>query len=182
MLSYFRNRRLLRAQASELYGRVVAQSRTAELYGALGIPDTPEGRLEAIVVHLVLVLRRLRQEGAPGAQLARSLAEAFVTDVDDCLREMGLSDVGIPRRVKKAAAALWDRFNAYAPGLDTKNRETLAAPLAAHATAAPQPAALALADYMLAAARALADQASVGLLAGRVEFPALTSHLGWQTS
>lgn len=171
MLSYFRNRIRLKAQASELYGRVVAQARRPELYSGFGVPDTPEGRLEAIVAHLVLVIRRLRQDGEPGDRLARATAETFVTDMDDCMREMGIGDLTVPRKVKKAAGALWDRANAYGPALDCGDPEVLAGLLATHATAGDTERARRFAGYMLEADAGLSRQSTDALLGGVVPFP-----------
>lgn len=170
MLGYLKNRRLLKAQASELYGRVVAQSRMPVLYSAFGVPDAPEGRLEAIIVHLVLVIARLRREGQAGDRLARAVGEAFVTDMDDCLREMGVGDLTVPRKVNKAAAALWDRAQAYGPALEAGDEPALAGLLATHVTQGAQTQAVALARYVLAAARAL-DEQPESLLAGAARFP-----------
>jgi cytochrome b pre-mRNA-processing protein 3 len=103
--------------ATELYGRVVAQARAEPFYASLGVPDTPEGRLELIMMHLVLVQERLKALGEPGTVLARDLSETFVADLDDCLREMAVSDIAVPRKVKKVAAALFDRTRDYGAAL-----------------------------------------------------------------
>lgn len=112
--------------ATELYGRVVAQARAAPFYASLAVPDTPEGRLELIMLHLVLVQDRLVALGQPGAELARDVSEAFVADLDDCLREMAVSDLAVPRKVKKAAAALFDRSRDYRAALDSEGAAGLA--------------------------------------------------------
>ena len=59
-----------------------------------------------VVIHLFLVLERLRVAGAsPEAEAAaQALVDAFIADMDDSLRELGTGDVGVPRRVKRAAA------------------------------------------------------------------------------
>lgn len=171
MLSYFKNRKRLKAQASEIYGRVVAQARRREFYEGLGVPDTPEGRLEAIVAHLVLVIRRLRRDGEAGNRLARAMAEAFVTDMDDCMREMGVGDLTVPRKVKKAAGALWDRAHAYGPALDGGEHEALARLLATHVTAGEMDKAQRFAGYMLEADSVLGRQPSEALLGEGAQFP-----------
>lgn len=170
MLGYFKNRKLLKAQASELYGRVVAQSRLPAFYSEFGVPDSPEGRLETIVIHLVLVIRRLRREGEAGDRLARTVAEAFVTDMDDCMREMGISDLTVPKKVKKAAGALWDRARDYGPALDAADKSALAELLAQHVTQGNTTAAKALAAYMLTATDTLGAQTD-DPLTGAVRFP-----------
>ena len=87
----------------------MAQARAPALYADLGVPDTAEGRLEMVMLHTVLVIERLRLEGEAAEELSRALTERFITDLDDCLREMGVGDLTVPKKVKKAAAALYDR-------------------------------------------------------------------------
>ena len=114
---YLKSRRQPRRTATELYGRVVAWSREPWFYSDLGVPDTPEGRFEMVLLHTTLMLHRLKVEGPSGEPLARAVAEAFVTDMDDCLREMGVGDMTVAKKVKKAAAALLDRARDYGAAL-----------------------------------------------------------------
>src|SRR5262249_12055523 len=121
-----------RRTATKLYGRVVAQARLPSFYAEWGVPDTPEGRLELLLLHLALVLQRLGSGPTPPGRLARRLGETFVTDMDDNMREMGLGDMSVPRRVKKAAAALFDRTVEYSAVLAEGDAQSLAARIAAH--------------------------------------------------
>jgi cytochrome b pre-mRNA-processing protein 3 len=91
----------------------VAQARNPASYRDLGVPDTPEARLEMLLLYLAPVLLRLRLEGAVTERLARALIKAFVSDMDARLREMGIGDLSVPRHVKKAVAALYDRIRDY---------------------------------------------------------------------
>src|ERR1700675_4042072 len=104
MLRSLRRRAEFQRKAGEIYGAIVTQSRQPAFYARLGIPDTPTGRYEMVVVHLFLVLERLRGGGADAEAVAQVLVDAFVADMDDSLRELGTGDVGVPRRVKRAAA------------------------------------------------------------------------------
>ncbi len=113
MFSWFKGAARSRTIARELYGAVVAHSRRPELYTDHGIPDTPEGRFEAVALHLCLLLERLQREGQAGKDLGQQLTETFVTDMDDNMREMGVGDLAVPRRVKKAAAGLYERALRY---------------------------------------------------------------------
>src|SRR5690606_13946368 len=97
----------------KLYGAVVAQARLPVHFTLHGACDTPEGRYEMIVLHLALLSDRLVGLGSAGRSLAQRVNEAFVTDMDDAMREMGVGDLSVPRKVKKAAAGLYDRFEAY---------------------------------------------------------------------
>jgi cytochrome b pre-mRNA-processing protein 3 len=117
MLPWLLQHTKLRASARELYGRVVTRAREPTFYADWGVADTTEGRFEVIALHLVLALGRLAPEGKAGRQLARALMEVFVTDMDDAMRELGIADLTVPRKVKRAAAALFDRYHDYANAL-----------------------------------------------------------------
>ena len=71
------------------------------------------GRFEMIVLHVVRLVARLQAEGDEGQELARAL-EAFVADVDDACRRIGIGDMGVPRHVKKATVAVLERGAAIA--------------------------------------------------------------------
>ncbi len=129
MLTWFLNRSASRRRASELYGAVVAFARRPFLYSEIGVADTPDGRYEMLVLHLFLVLERLRAAGEAGVEPSRTLIEAFVTDIDDNMREMGVGDLSVPKKVKKAAAAFYDRTAIYRAALRDSNGGELAATL-----------------------------------------------------
>jgi cytochrome b pre-mRNA-processing protein 3 len=116
-----------RNAAETLYGEIVSAARAPEFYRDLGVPDTVEGRFEMVALHLVLVVDRLGQEGPSGANLARHLNETCITDLDDNMREIGIGDLSVPRKVKKAAAALFDRHRDLLTAIADENTETLQA-------------------------------------------------------
>lgn len=118
MLNWLKERQIRGRTAQELYGSIVAQARRPEFYSVLGVPDTARGRFEVITLHVAVVLRRLHDDGPAGAHLARALSEAFVIDMDDNMREMSFSDLAVPREVKKAAAALFDRHAALSQAIE----------------------------------------------------------------
>jgi cytochrome b pre-mRNA-processing protein 3 len=113
MLAWLKQRQDRRQKARCLYGSIVTQARAPGFYARWGVPDTAEGRFEMIALHLVLVLDRLAGMGAPGRGLSEALTEAFVADLDDTLREMTVGDLAVPRQVKRAVAALHDRYATY---------------------------------------------------------------------
>ena len=163
--------------ATELYGRLVALARSRPFYADLGVPDSPEGRLELLMLHVVLMLRRLGREGDAAAPVARALSERFVTDMDDCLREMGVGDVAVARKVKKAAAALMDRMRDYSAVLATGDNVGLAKLIAAHVTRADEPtssSATTIAAYTMEMEAALTAAPLDALIAGTATLPTLT--------
>jgi len=139
-----------------LYKRVATASRAAGLYSALGIPDTLEGRFESLSLHMVLVLRALRRMPAPAGDVASDLTDAFFRDMDASLREMGVGDTAVPKRMKKLAASFYGRAHAYDGPLDAGDEAALATALGRNAYGADAPA-TALARYAFAADRSLME-------------------------
>jgi cytochrome b pre-mRNA-processing protein 3 len=113
VLSWFRSRAQDRRTAIDFYGAIVAQARRPAFFADHGVLDTPEGRTAMIILLMFPLLERLQGGDARERRLARLLAETFVTDVDDCLREMGVGDLSVPKKVKRAAQALGERCLAY---------------------------------------------------------------------
>ena len=165
-----------RQTARSLYGSIVTRAREPTFYAAWGVPDTVQGRFEMIVLHLVLVLRRLAVEGRAGERLARALTETFMVDLDDAMREMTFGDLAVPREVKRAAAALFDRHRAYLAALGAAHDMTLAQ------TIGDQLAYLgciedleAIAAYVRKCASALDAEPAALILAGQVAWPPLAA-------
>ncbi len=100
--------------AGALYSALVAQARHPAFYAALGVPDTPEGRFDMIALHGFLVLERLSQLDPA---LSQTLFDMIFADLDANLREMGVGDLMVGRRVKKLAQAFYGRSTAYREGL-----------------------------------------------------------------
>src|SRR3546814_20289987 len=99
--------------ALPLYRAIVAQARQPGLYRDLGVPDNLDGRFEAIVLHLVLVLRRLKRDFPAGRDLAEALQESFFEDMDHSLRELGAGALGVGKRVKRMAEGFMGRLAGY---------------------------------------------------------------------
>lgn len=159
-----------RALIATLYQRVATAARARGLYIALGVPDTVEGRFEALCVHVVLALRALRGRPAPAPEVASDLAEAFFRDLDSVLRESGVGDSKVPKRMKGLAEAFYGRARAYDGPLDSGSEANLAEALARNVTAGAP--ALALARYVLVADRNLRAQELEDVLAAGPRFPA----------
>lgn len=173
MLRSLKSKDHLRRKAGEIYGVIVTQARQPEFYAALGVPDTPTGRYEMIVLHLFLALERLRAQGEPDGDnsLTQAVLETFVTDMDDSMREMGVGDVGVGRRVRRAAAGFYERGRDYREALARADDQLLSQRLGAHVLGLPDakvnPQSTALARYARAAASGSAE------VSGPEAFPAL---------
>lgn len=159
-------------QAHEAYVVLVAQARKPVFYAAYGVADSLDGRFDVIVLHLFLLIHRLRRDGSadtPG--FIRALSEAFFADMDRSLREMGVGDTGISRRVKAMAQAFYGRLQAYEQGI--ASMETLKQALARnlYRDAPVDEAQLqAVADYMLQTAATFDAQPAADLMNGMMVF------------
>ena len=130
MRSWLTGRTYTRIAAS-IYGSIVASARQSTFYAAWGVPDQREGRFEMLALHIALVMKRIARAEPNGAALSRAISEAFVVDMDDNMREIGIGDLAVPRKVKKAAAALFDRHRDYGAALDAGDSTALAAAISA---------------------------------------------------
>ena len=175
MFTWLANRPGNRRKARELYGAVVAQARRPLFYGAFGVADTMEGRYELLALHLVLLIERLGQPDVASDRLGRQTLEVFVTDMDDSMREMGVGDASVPRKVKKAAGGVYERAGLYRAALAAPADTALEAMLSAHVyQGAPPPCGVApLARYVRETLAHLAGQDAARLMSGLVTFPNL---------
>ena len=172
MLDFLNARTDMRRKAGKIYGAIVTQARRPDFYAGLGVPDTPSGRYEMVVVHLFLVLERLRAGADTASPLPRLLVEAFIADMDDSLRELGTGDLAVPKKVRRAATGLYERSMAYKAPLDAGNDAALARALAEHDyLTAEGDRARVLAAYVRATAGSLAAANMDKLLDGSFGFP-----------
>jgi cytochrome b pre-mRNA-processing protein 3 len=139
---------------ASLYGAIVAQARTKALYQRFGVPDTVNGRLEMILLHVVLLLRRLNEE-PDGAPLGQAVFDLFCQDMDDNLREMGVGDLAVPREMQRIGEAFYGRQSAYVTALASSNPQALVDVLKRNVLEGGE-GAEALASYVRGAAQALA--------------------------
>lgn len=99
-----------------LYAAAVVQARQPAFYADCGVPDTPTGRFDLIVLHGFLLMQRLK--AAPdGRLLAQAFCDAVVEDIDRNLREMGTSDLSVGKKVKKLMQGFYGRLAAYEKAL-----------------------------------------------------------------
>jgi hypothetical protein len=93
------------SSAERLYGAIVAQARLPVFYRGVGVPDTVEGRFVLLSLHLFALLHRLKSEGAQALDLGQELMDRFAEDMETVLRQIGVSDLGLPRKVRGLATA-----------------------------------------------------------------------------
>ncbi|MGL4636959.1 MAG: ubiquinol-cytochrome C chaperone family protein [Beijerinckiaceae bacterium] len=165
------SRKKAEPSVERLYGDIVAASRTPALYRDCGVPDTVMGRFESLGLHVVLVLRRLRELPAPADSLAQDLVDRFFLDLDGSLRQIGIGDVSVPKKIKKLGQAFYGRADAYNNALDeTAAADALEMALARNVLEkADQPGlATALAQYTRHQVAHLSNHDLTDILSGRL--------------
>jgi cytochrome b pre-mRNA-processing protein 3 len=176
-----------------LYGAIVAQARSVTFYADYRVPDTVEGRFDLIVLHLVLLLNRLGRsaEAARGlgqallgqALIGQELFDAFCDDLDANLREMGVGDLAVPKRMQAFAEAFYGRQAAYLAALDAADQRVFEEALARNIFPAGNDAGAArLARYARAAVTSLDAQDDGALIRGEVVFPGPEAFIHERTS
>ena len=168
-----RERQANRAITEALYGAIVAAARQKVFYSDWDVPDTPLGRFEMLSLHMFLFQYRLHGEAGAPRDIAQVLIDEFFKDVEHSLRELGIGDMGVPKRMKKLAKMFYGRAEAYAGALERDDRQALAAALARNVRpdAGDWPQASDLADYVCAANAGLAEQTSEAICSGAAAFP-----------
>jgi len=156
------------AGVARLHEAIVAQSRLPAFFlPPYGVADTFEGRFELLTLNAGLVLRRLSLLPDPGPELAQQLSDAIFSRFDDALREIGISDVGVPKKMKKLAGAFMGRGGAYDQAL-RQNEAALAAALSRNVLDGGD--ATALAGYAIRAKALLDETPLESFLRGEAPF------------
>lgn len=178
------------------YQSVTDQSRQPVFFEAWGVPDTIGGRFDMLIAHAILLFRRLKKiEGARAEEAAvrsQAFSDLMFKDLDRALRETGVSDRNVPKRLKTLATAYLGRGQAFGEALDSGDEKALAEAIernaggivfgADKAPSADEPSsytvnALALARYLQAADKTLADQDDNAVLSGELVWPMNPEHV-----
>jgi cytochrome b pre-mRNA-processing protein 3 len=165
-------RRRNQVSADALYMTLVEQARRPVFYADLGVPDTVDGRFDMIALHAFLLLHRLRGEPT-AASLGQDVFDLMFGDMDRNLREMGVGDLSIGKRIKTMASAFNGRIAAYDAALSADDPHVLDDALRRNLFRGTAPATgqvAALAAYVRDQAAVLTDQPLERLLAGEVAF------------
>ena len=156
----------------ELYNAAVAAARDPYFYQTLGVPDTMDGRFDMVGLHVFLLVHRLHGASEQGKQLAQAVFDAMFSDMDINLREIGISDMRVGKKMKE----MWEAFNgrsaAYAAAIGTDDPEALATAIARNVWRgrAPDADARALAHAIMRQDRHLQSQPPEALFKGRAAF------------
>lgn len=162
-----------RSNAEALYGRIVVQARKPVFYEKFGVPDTIDGRFDLVVLHAFLVLRRLGMGETTTEKLRQELFNAMFMNMDSSLRELGVGDLSVGKRIKKMATAFYGRVEAYEMPMSTSDGVVLAEAIARNlfrGAATKEGAASGVSAYMLATWSSLREQPLERFSLGLVDF------------
>ncbi|TBN54590.1 ubiquinol-cytochrome C chaperone [Hansschlegelia quercus] len=160
--------------AEVIHAGLVAASRRPELYDALDAPDTLPGRFEVLVLHVALYLRRLKGRGPRAEAVAQEVVDVLFKALDAQLREIGIGDMSVPKKMKTMASSFYDGAQQYDAALTAGDLEAMSAALARIVyRAGPDERSKALTAYVFEAAAALDLQDIDRLVARGPVFPAV---------
>jgi len=154
-----------------VYNSIVAQSRQPVFYAEMGVPDTVTGRFDMISLHLALLFRRLRHGPDSAREFSQAVFDLFFKDMDRSLREMGVSDLGVPKKIQKMGNIFFGLLAALNEAIDRSDAEAVAAVLARNVTDGEDtPQLRALAAYVMARDAELASQPVETIVSGKLLF------------
>ena len=157
-----------------VYSAIVAQSRQPRFYADWLVPDTVTGRFDMISLHLALLFRRLRGETGDRKEFSQAVFDLFFRDMDRSLREMGVGDLGVPKKIQKMGNIFFGLLAAMNEAMDRNDAPALEGVLARNLfDGISGPHVTALAAYLIAEDRALTSQPAADITGGAIQFEAV---------
>ncbi len=158
------------------YGQIVAQARQEAFYASGNVADTVDGRYDMIVLHTFLLINRLNVDGSAEAkEFSQNVFNEMFTDMDRSLREMGVGDLAVGKKIKKMAQVFYGRVQAYDEAIKLYGEQPQLLVDVVSRNIFPETEdhrnADKIARYMVSAAELLRQQQLADLLVGVVEFP-----------
>jgi cytochrome b pre-mRNA-processing protein 3 len=147
----------------EAYRSIVAQSRQERFYADWGVADTVTGRFDMVSLHLALYLRRLKGD-ATARDFGQALVELFFKDMDHSVRELGVTDLGVPKKVKTMGNVFYGLVAALDPALESGSPANVEDVLVRNVYGAPHAGAALLATYLLDESTRLAALPTTALI------------------
>lgn len=172
ILSLFK-RKASRKSVRAVYGAIVAAARHPRFYAEWEVPDTVDGRYDMIVLHAILVLDRLAEGGEAAQAFAQGLTDEVFADMDRSLREMGVGDISVGKKVRRMAEVFYGRAHAYRTPLQAGDGRALSQVLLrnVYAGTAADEGADRLAAHAIGLRRHLQERPTGPILSGQLEFP-----------
>lgn len=173
IFNLFKARRNNRQIVDRQYALLTGAAREPVFYLGFHVPDTVMGRFEMLSLVMILYFRRTAKSPASGQEVAQEIIDAFFQDIDHSIRELGIGDQSVPKRMKKLAGMFYGRLETYSDALALKNSEGLAVALKRNIHPDSKEAAdmLALAQWAVNAEAELAGMTEDVVVTGMVKLP-----------
>lgn len=153
-----------------VYSAIVAQSRQPRFYAEWGVPDTATGRFDMISLHLALLFRRMRSEDIRVKSFSQAVFDLFFKDMDRSLREMGVTDLGVPKKIQEMGNIFYGLLANLNEALDRNDQAEVEIVLARNLfDEGGRQSAHDLARYVFAEAAKLDAQPLDSIMAGRIQ-------------
>ena len=117
--SHFRRKRGNAERVAGLLGSIASAARAPALYTDLGVADTVWGRFEMMALHVFLFQERSLSGGEGVKAMAQELVDAYFKEIDHTIRELGIGDASVPKRMKRLGRMVYGRWRAYGEALRT---------------------------------------------------------------
>jgi cytochrome b pre-mRNA-processing protein 3 len=95
------------------YNNIVSLARNKNLYLKGGVPDTLDGRFELIILHCHFFIKRLLKIESDEKLFAQNIIDYMFKDFDRSLREIGVGDLSVGKKIKFMVASFYGRVNVY---------------------------------------------------------------------
>jgi cytochrome b pre-mRNA-processing protein 3 len=159
------------AESRALYRQIAERARRPVLYTLYAVPDTLDGRFEMLCLHAYAVFHCIKGKCTDAETLSQAIYDAMFTDLDGALRELGVADLGVGRRIKAMTEALNGRMQAYDRGFAVEGNEELEQAVRRNVYGTTMPAAdqvHGMTEYLRSIRSALAQASFEDLRSGRV--------------
>lgn len=121
MLGLFTRKKPYREDAIRVFSVLQQQSRNPCFYEALRVPDTTEGRFDLLTLHIFMIIERMKSESI-GKAFSQALFDVTFESIDQGYREIGVGDMGVPKRMKKLMLAFNGRLHAYSEAYEKRDK------------------------------------------------------------
>ena len=125
ILNLFRKKRANSAIIKRQYEELTDAARQLPFYRDMNVPDTVLGRFEMLSIFMMLYIRATKNKGEAVEGLAQDIVDAFFEDIDHSIRELGIGDAGVPKRMKKLAGMFYGRADSYGKAIENNDIEAL---------------------------------------------------------
>ena len=173
MFGWLRREKPDNEAVARLYDAIVVQSRCVDFYTSLSVADSLDGRFDILTLHVLLVMKRFKNETSEVLIFSQALFDHMFADMDLSLREIGVSDLAIGKRVKQMGQAFFGRVAAYDQALEGANdpmQDVIIRNVYRDESPGDEPVAI-LSDYVRRAHQMLAAQSTCALMRGECTFP-----------